>query len=89
MPPQSVSFPERRFVLTKIVDGVETNVIASTPLSPNYSSDQQVRSEIGAQAWFARNQQPGIVYKLYGPTNGGPHTDDDCIWRSDVNEGAP
>ena len=87
MPPQPVTFPERRFVLTQTVGGVETNVIQSTPLNPNYTSDQQTRDEIRAQAWQAKNAQPGVLYRLYGPTNGGPHTDGDCIWRSDIDYG--
>lgn len=87
MPPQTVTFPTRRFVLTQTIGGVETNVIVSTPLSPNYSSDQQVRDEIRAQAWLAKNEQPGVLYKLYGPTNGGAHTDGDLIWRSDIDYG--
>lgn len=87
MPPQPVTFPERRFVLTQTIGGVETNVISSTPLSPNYSSDQQVRDEVRAQAWQAKNAQPGVLYKLYGPTNGGAHTDGDLIWRSDIDYG--
>jgi hypothetical protein len=87
MAPEIVTFPERRFVLTQTINGVETNVISSTPLSPNYDSDQQVRDEVRAQAWMAKNAQPGVLYKLYGPTNGGPHTDGDLIWRSDIDYG--
>ena len=87
MPPQTVTFPERRFVLTQTIDGVETNVIQSTPLAPNYKSDQQERDAVRAQAWQAKNAQPGVLYKLYGPTNGGAHTDGDLIWRSDIDYG--
>jgi len=38
-------------------------------------------------AWAAKNLDPAILYKLYGPTNGGAHTDDDLIWRSDIDYG--
>jgi hypothetical protein len=87
MAPEIVTSPERRFVLTQTINGVETNVIASTPLSPNYSSDQTVRKEAQQQAWIAKNLNPDILYKLYGPTNGGPHTDDDLIWASSLGGG--
>jgi hypothetical protein len=87
MPPEPVTFPERRFVLTQTVGGVETNVIQSTPLPNNYTSDQTVRLEARAQANQAKVLQPGILYKLYGPSNGGPHTDGDLIWRSDIDYG--
>lgn len=87
MPPQTVTFPTRRFVLTQTVNSVETNVIVSTPLPTNYTSDQTERLSMRAQANAAKNAQPGVLYKLYGPTNGGAHTDGDCIWRSDIDYG--
>ena len=38
-PVPDYTFPHRRFVVTRIDNGVETNVIVSTPLPVNYSSD--------------------------------------------------
>lgn len=87
MPPEAVNFPHRRFVLTQTVGGVETNVIMSTPLPNNYSTDAVERLTVRAQANEAKFLQPGILYKLYGPTNGGAHTDGDLIWRSDIDYG--
>jgi len=87
MAPQAVTFPERRFVITQTISGVETNVMQSTPLPSNYSSDQTDRYEMHAAAFQAKNAQPGVLYKIYGPTNGGPHTDGDLIWRSDIDYG--
>jgi len=87
MPPQEVTFPHRRFVLTQTVGGVETNVIISTPLPTNYSTDRVEREVAMSGAWQAKNMQPGVLYKLYSPSNGGPHTDGDCVWRSDVDYG--
>ena len=87
MAPQAVTFPERRFVITQTINDVETNVMQSTPLNPNYNSDQTERYEILASAFQAKNAQPGVLYKIYGPTNGGPHTDGDLIWRSDIDYG--
>lgn len=87
MAPEAVTFPHRRFVLTQTVGGVETNVMQTSPLPTNYDSDQAVRLEARAQANQAKVLQPGILYKLYGPTNGGAHTDGDLIWRSDIDYG--
>ena len=38
MAPQPVTSANRRFVVTRLENGVETNVIASTPLPNNYTS---------------------------------------------------
>lgn len=89
MAPEAVTFPHRRFVLTQTVGGVETNVIISTPLPVNYSTDRVEREAAMSGAWQAKNLQPGVLYKLYSPTNGTnvPHTDGDCCWRSDIDYG--
>lgn len=87
MAPEAVTFPNRRFVLTQTVGGVETNVFVSTPLANNYTSDQTTRLTARAEANQAKVLQPGVLYKLYGPTNGGAHTDGDLIWRSDIEYG--
>ena len=86
MPPQEVTFPHRRFVLTQTVLGVETNVIISTPLANNYPTDAPERVAMNG-AFAAKNAQPGVLYRLYSPTNGGAHTDGDCVWRSDIDYG--
>lgn len=85
MAPEPVSQPERRFVATRLDNGVETNVIASTPLSQNATTDAPLRAQQydNARRYLADN--PGVVIFVYGPTNGGPHTDDDRIWDSRVN----
>ena len=82
MPPEVVSSPDRRFVVTRVDNGVETNVIASTPLPNNYTTDQAVRPGVmdNARAWLAAN--PGVHVRIYSPSNGGPHTDGDCVWDS-------
>jgi hypothetical protein len=87
MAPEAVTFPHRRFVLTQTVGGVETNLIVSTPLPTNYTSDQVERKAAFDSAWAAKNAQPGVLYRIYSPSNGGPHTDGDCVWRSDVDYG--
>ena len=87
MPPQKVTFPHRRFVLTQTVLGVETNVMVSTPLASNFTTDRVERATALEGAFAAKNAQPGVLYKLYSPSNGGPHTDGDLVWRSDIDYG--
>ena len=87
MAPEAVTFPHRRFVLTQTVGGVETNVMVSTPLANNYATDRVERAEALSAAFEAKNAQPGVLYKLYSPTNGGAHTDGDLVWRSDIDYG--
>lgn len=85
MAPEPVQSPERRFVVTRIDNGVETNVISTTPLPPNYTSDQVVRRQCGDNIRNYLAANPGVILRVYGPTNGGPHTDADCIWDSRVS----
>ena len=89
MAPQPVQFPTRRFVVTRIDAGMETNIIATTPLRPNYTSDQVVRAQCGdnIRAYLAAN--PGVILRVYSPSNGGDHTDGDCIWDSRVSDPYP
>lgn len=91
MPPEPVTSPHRRFVVTRIDAGVETNVIATTPLPVNYSTDDVVRRQTGdnIQAYLIAN--PGVILRVYGPTNviNEPHTDGDCIWDSRVSDPWP
>jgi hypothetical protein len=87
MPPEPVTFPHRRFVLTQTVGGVETNVMVSTPLANNYPTDAPERLVAMNGAFAAKNAQPGVLYILYSPSNGGAHTDGDVTWRSDIDYG--
>ena len=89
MPPEPVTSPTRRFVVTRIDNGVETNVIATTPLPANYTSDQVVRRQCGDNIATYLAANPGVVLRVYGPTNGGDHTDGDCIWDSRVSDPYP
>jgi hypothetical protein len=83
MAPEAVTFPHRRFVLTQTIAGVETNVIVSTPLANNYPTDAPERAVAMDSSFAAKNAQPGVLYKLYSPSNGGAHTDGDLVWTSD------
>ena len=86
MPPQAVTSPERRFVLTRVDGGgVETNVAVSTLLAPNFTTDAPVRSVVYANAASLRLANPTVHYRLYSPSPAGPHADTDCIWDSTIN----
>jgi hypothetical protein len=86
MPPQpGVTFPERRFIVTRLEGGVETNVISSTPLPNNYTTDSAVRPGVMQNARDYLIANPG-VYIIYGPTNGGYWTDGDRVWDSRVSD---
>lgn len=88
MPPQpGVTFPERRFIATRTDAGVETNIISTSPMSPNYTSDQLDRGQMHQNALNYIAANPGVLVKVYGPTNGGYWTDGDVIWRSDIDYG--
>jgi hypothetical protein len=88
-PPAGVSFPTRRFVVTRVDEatGVETIVIQSTPLPTNYTTDADVRPGLmdNARAYLAAN--PGI-YRIYSPCNppAAYYTDGDCVWDSRVSD---
>jgi hypothetical protein len=85
-PEPGVTFPHRRFIVTSLNEetGVETNVISSTALPNNYTTDQALRPGVieNARNFIAEN--PG-VYIIYGPTNGGYWTDGDRVWDSRVS----
>lgn len=89
MAPTPVQSPERRFVVTRFDAGVESNVIATTPLPVNFTSDQVVRKQTYDNIAVYLADNPGVRFRIYGPTNGGDHTDDDCIWDSAVNPDLP
>lgn len=89
MPPNPVPSPTRRFVVTRIDAGVETNVIATTPLPVNYTTDQVMRRQVGDNIREYLNENPGVILRVYSPANRGDHTDDDCIWDSRVSDPYP
>jgi len=87
-PQPGVTFPNRRFIVTKLDEatGVETNVINSTVLPNNFTTDQSVRPGLmqNARDFIAAN--PG-VYLIYSPVNGGGYwTDADRVWDSRVSD---
>ena len=87
MAPQVVSSPTRRFVITREDAGVETNVAVSALLPNGYTTDQAVRATTLSNAAALRLANPGILFRVYSPSNGGAHTNGDCVWRSDIEYG--
>lgn len=85
MAPEPVTNPTRRFVLTRLDGAVETNVAVSALLPSGFTSDQAIRETTYQTARLTRDQNLGVVYLLYSPTNGGDHTDGDRIWDSRLN----
>lgn len=85
-PQPGVTFPERRFIVTRLDEGtgVETNVINSTALPNNFTTDISVRPGFLQNARNFIEQNPG-VYLIYSPTNGGYWTNGDRIWDSRIN----
>lgn len=81
-PQPGVANPQRRFIITRLDGNVETNVIASNPLGPNYTSDQVIRAGTidNAQQYLADN--PGVIIFIYSPTDGAYWTDGDRVWDS-------
>lgn len=87
MAPEPVASANRRFVVTRLDAGVETNVIASTPLPNNYTSDQVIREQYYANMTTYLADNPGVVFLIYSPANeGNQHTDADLVWDSRVND---
>lgn len=89
MAPEVVISPERRFVITRFDAGVETNVAISTLLPINFTTDQDVRQVVYANIASIVAANPGVRFRIYSPSNGGPHTDRDCIWDSSINKELP
>jgi hypothetical protein len=86
MAPQPVTSANRRFVVTRLENGVETNVIASTPLPNNYTTDQVLRRQMYDNCRQFLIDNPG-VYLVYSPANvGNEHLDSDLVWDSRINE---
>ena len=72
MPPEPVTQANRRFVVTRIDAGVETNVIASTPLPQGYTTDQVLRAPVLRQRpHLPRRSNPGVHLRIYSPANVG------------------
>lgn len=86
-PQPGVTSPERRFIVTRldVATGIETNVLNSTLLPNNFTTDQSVRPGFMQNARNFIEQNPG-VYLIYSPTNGGYWTDADRVWDSRINQ---
>lgn len=82
MAPDPVPNPEHTFVLTRLLPNGRENTLATLVEDGTFTDEQLVRQATMAAAEQQRVNNPAWVLFLYGPTNGGPHTDDDRIWDS-------
>lgn len=82
MAPDPVPNPERTFVVTRILPNKRETTLSTSSLDAGYTTDQVIRATILQFARAERLNNPAWVIVIYGPTDGGPHTNDDRIWDS-------
>ena len=86
MAPEPVQNANRRFVVTRVDAGVETNLIVSTALPANYTTDKVVRDELRSNAIRWMTDNPGVHIRIYSPANvGTTHTDSDLVYDSEIS----
>lgn len=83
MAPDPVANPEETFVVTRLLPNGRENTIDTFDWGDGtLSQEQAVRQVVEEFVREQRTNNPAWVILVYGPTNGGPHTDDDRIWDS-------
>lgn len=82
MAPSPTTNPEHTFVLTRQLPNGRETTLGTWTEDGTFTNEQLIR-DIAAQASTQqRINNPAWVLFLYGPTNGGPHTNDDRIWST-------
>ena len=82
MAPTPVANPEHTFVLTRVLPNGNEPIQGTWVEDGTFTNEQLVRQLAASAAKQQRTNNPAWVLRLYGPTNGGPHTDDDVIWST-------
>lgn len=82
MAPDPVSNPEHTFVLTRELPNGRETTLDTWAEDGTFTSEQLIRQVALEASRQQRTNNPAWNLWLYGPTNGGPHTDDDRIWAS-------
>ena len=80
--PDPVPNPEHTFVLTRQLPNGTERTLDTFVEDGTFTNEQLIRSIAASAATQQRINNPAWVLYLYGPTNGGPHTDDDRIWST-------
>lgn len=80
--PDPVSNPEHTFVLTRLLPNGTERTLETWVEDGTFTNEQLIRGIAAEAARQQRTNNPAWVLQLYGPTNGGPHTDDDRIWST-------
>ena len=80
--PDPVANPEHTFVLTRVLPNGNEITLQTWVEDGTFTNEQLVRDLAASTSTQQRINNPAWVLRLYGPTNGGPHTDDDVIWST-------
>lgn len=84
MAPDPVANPEHTFVLTRVLPNGRETTLGTWVEDGTLTNEQLIRQVAVGAARQNRTNNPAWVLRLYGPTNGGAHTDDDMIWNSTI-----
>lgn len=82
MAPNPVANPDRTFVATRILPNQRETTLSTFSLDAGYTTDQVIRETTLQFVRTERVNNPAWVIVVYGPTDGGPHTNDDRVWDS-------
>lgn len=85
-PPQAAAAPENEYLVVRRLpngDNVTLDTFAYDETSQ--TDEQRIRQITLDAARQQRTNNPAWRIIIYGPTNGGPYTDDDIIWDSAIN----
>lgn len=82
--PDPVANPEHTFVLTRQLPNGRETTLATWVEDGTFTNEQLIRQVALEATRQQRTNNPAWFLILYGPTNGGPHTEDDAIWNSTI-----
>jgi hypothetical protein len=79
--PADIPDPENSYVATRLLPNGREPVLAIQSIS-DWTQEQVIRAAAFLAARQNRTNNPAWRIFIYGPSNGGPITDDDRIWDS-------
>lgn len=80
--PDPVPNPEDTFVVTRILPNQRETTLETFTLTEGWTTSSVIVQTVVQFARTTRINNPAWVIVIYGPTNGGLHTNDDRIWDS-------